>query len=81
MKITIEFDGIEEQDDARTALDGYKWKLAMWDLDQLLRSTTKYNLSFLRHNEQASEAEYEVAEKLREEIRNILEGYNLNLDS
>ena len=81
MKITIEFDGIEEQDDARTALDGSKWKLAMWDLDQLLRSTTKYDVSLLKHNEQASEAEYEVAEKLREEIRRILEGYNLNLDS
>jgi len=81
MKITIEFDGVEEQDDARTALDGYKWKLAMWDLDQLLRSTTKHGVSLLKHNEQASEAEYEIAEKLREEIRNILEGYNLNLDS
>jgi hypothetical protein len=81
MKITIEFDGIEEQDDARTALDGSKWKLAMWDLDQLLRSTTKYDVSLLKHNEQATKAEYEVAEKLREEIRDILEGYNLNLDS
>ena len=81
MKITIEFDGIEEQDDARTALDGYKWRMAMWDLDQLLRSTTKYDVSLLKHNEQATKAEYEVAEKLREEIRDILEGYNLNLDS
>ena len=77
MKITIEF---EDSEDAREALDGYKWKLAMWDLDQLLRSTTKYDVSLLKHNEQASEAEYEVAEKLREEIRRILEGYNLNLD-
>ena len=80
MKITIEFDGVEEQDDARTALDGWKWKTAMWDLDQLLRSTTKYDVSLLKDNEQASEAEYEVAEKLREEIRGILESYNLNLD-
>ena len=79
-KIILEFDGVEEQDDARTALDGYKWKLAMWDLDQLLRSTTKYDVSLLKHNERASEAEYEVAEKLREEIRRILENYNLNLD-
>ena len=79
-KIILEFDGVEEQDDARTALDGYKWKLAMWDLDQLLRSTTKYDASLLNHNERASEAEYEVAEKLREEIRRILENYNLNLD-
>ena len=79
-KIILEFDGVEEQDDARTALDGYKWKLAMWDLDQLLRSTTKYNVSLLKHNEHASEAEYEVAEKLREKIGDILKGYNLGLD-
>jgi len=80
MKITIEFDGVEEQDDVRTALDGYKWKSAMWNFDQLLRSTTKYDVSILKHNEQASEAEYEVAEKLREEIRRILEEHNLSLD-
>ena len=79
-KIILEFDGVEEQDDARTALDGYKWKLAMWDLDQLLRSTTKYDVSLLKHNEHASEVEYEVAEKLREKIGDILEGYNLGLD-
>ncbi len=79
-KVILEFDRVEEQDDARTALDGYKWKMAMWDLDQLLRSTTKYDVSLLKHNEQASEVEYEVAEKLREEIRGILESYNLSLD-
>ena len=79
-KIILEFDGVEEAEDARTALDGYKWKLAMWDLDQLLRSTTKYDVSLLKHNEQASETEYEVAEKLREKIREILQEYNLSLD-
>jgi hypothetical protein len=80
MKITIEFDGIEEQEDARTALDGSKWKLAMWNLDQRLRSTTKYDVSLLKPNEEATDTEYEVAEKLREEIRDILESYGLNLD-
>jgi hypothetical protein len=79
-KIILEFDGVEEVEDARTALDGHKWKIAMWDLDQLLRSTTKYDVSLLKHNEQASEVEYEVAEKLREEIGRILENYNLSLD-
>ena len=79
-KVILEFDGVEEQDDVRTALDGYKWKLAMWDLDQLLRSTTKHGVSLLKHNEQASTEEYEVAEKIREEIRDILENYNLSLD-
>jgi hypothetical protein len=79
MKITLEFKD-EDAEEALTALDGYKWKLAMWDLDQLLRSTTKYDVSLLKHNEQASEAEYEIAEKIREEIRRILENYKLKLD-
>lgn len=79
-KITLEFNGEEEGEDARTALDGYKWKLAMWDLDQELRSTTKYDVSILKHNEQASKMEYEIAEKLREKIREILEGYKIYLD-
>jgi hypothetical protein len=78
-KITLEFDGIEEQDDARTALDGYKWKLAVWDIDQKLRETTKYGMSAIKRNEAASDIECEVAEKYREIIREILEDYNLNM--
>jgi hypothetical protein len=80
MKVTLEFDGIEEQDDVRTALDGYKWKLAMWDLDQGLRSTTKYGTSIINHGQEATTEELEVAEKLREMIRRVLEDYNLNLN-
>lgn len=79
-KIVLEFDGIEEADEARTALDGIKWKIAIWDLDQLLRSTTKHNVSILKHNEEATDLEYEIAEKIREEIGRILEDYNLSLD-
>jgi hypothetical protein len=78
--ITLTFDSIEEQDDARVALDGYKWKMAMWDLDQKLRSIVKYNSSLVTHNEPATNAEIEVADKLREEIRSILNGYNINLE-
>ena len=79
MKVTIEFDGDEEQEDLRTALDGYKWKLAMWDLDQKLRATTKYDYGILS-DESATETEREIAEKLREFIREILNDYNLNQD-
>jgi hypothetical protein len=78
-KITIEFDSIEEAQDARDALDGYKWKMAMWDLDQKLRSTVKHGYKFYS-NEQASSEEIEVCEKLREEIREILRGNGLDLD-
>jgi hypothetical protein len=77
MKITLEFDSIEEQDDARVALDGYKWKMAMWDLDQLLRSTTKHG--FFERREATSE-EQDMAQKLRDAMRDILNEYNLILD-
>ena len=76
-KITIEFDGEEEAVDARLALDGYKWKGAMWDLDQLLRAVTKYG-SF--QGREATEAEGEMADELRDSIIKILNDWNLNLE-
>ena len=76
-KIILEFDSIEEQDDARMALDGIKWKVAMWELDQLLRSATKYGTFDGR---EATGAEQDMAEALREHIRDILNESNLNLD-
>jgi hypothetical protein len=79
-KVILEFDSIEEQDDARVALDGYKWKLAVWDLDQLLRGTTKYGASMSDKSKEATEVERDIADKVRDAIREILSEYNLNLD-
>ena len=76
-KIILEFDSIEEQSDVRVALDGYKWKNAMWELDQLLRSTTKYAVFEKR---EATAAEQDMADKLRDAIREILDEHNLNLE-
>jgi hypothetical protein len=80
MKVTIEYDGEEEREDLQLALNGYKWKLAIWDLDQHLRETTKYARSILSNDGNSTEIEREVAEKLREFIRETLDDYNLNLD-
>ena len=79
-KIIIEFDSLEESQDARTALDGWKWKMAMWDLDQILRSTVKHGVSITDRSKEASSEEIDAADKLREEIRDILNGYSLNLE-
>ena len=76
-KITIEFDGEEEAIDARTALDGYKWKGAMWDLDQLLRGVTKYGAF---EGREATAAESDMADTLRDFIREILNEWKLNLE-
>jgi hypothetical protein len=79
-KIILEFDSLEESHDARVALDAMKWKMAMWDLDQLLRSTTKHGVSILDSKKEASSEEIEVAYKIRDEIREILTSSGLNLE-
>jgi hypothetical protein len=79
-KIILEFDSVEEAVDAQNALDGYKWKMAMWDLDQELRSTTKHGKSVIHKESEAPEFEMDIAEKYREMIREIIEGYGLNLN-
>ena len=76
-KIILEFDSEEEDDNARTALDGYRWKAAMWDLDQELRKIVKYGYI---DKKEATPEESDAADKLREELRKILTEYNLNLD-
>ena len=78
-KVILEFDSIEDQDDIQSAINGYKWKLAMWDLDQELRSTTKYGKSQIGTAEACS-VEDAVAERYRNMIREILEGYGIMLD-
>ena len=80
MTITLTFDSIEEAEEARLALDGWKWKVAMWDLDQTLRSTVKHGISIIEPNTQASDIEIDVADKLRENLREILQSYNLKLE-
>jgi hypothetical protein len=76
-KIILEFDSSEEKDDARTALDAYKWRGVAWDLDQELRNVVKYGRI---DNREATTEEIEAAEKMRGELRRILEDYNLNLE-
>ena len=73
-KIILEFDSIEEAQDARNAIDGWKWKHSMWELDQWLRSEIKYK-------EGLSQETYDAYDKLREKIREILDDNGLNIES
>jgi hypothetical protein len=79
-EIILKFDSVEESHDARVALDAMKWKMSMWDLDQLLRSTVKYGVSLSDKSKEATSEEIDVAEKIREAIRDILTDYNLSLE-
>lgn len=71
-KITLEFDSVEEAEDIRNALDGYKWKLTIWDLDQHLRNEMKFN--------NLSNEKYKAFEEIREKIIAVLNDYQLHLD-
>ena len=79
MNIILEF-GDDETKDAEPALNGWKWKLAMWNLDQLLRSTVRHGVSLIDKNQEATSEEINVVDKIREELREILGDYNLNLE-
>ena len=80
-KIILEFDALEDAQDAKTALDGWKWKMIVWDLDQLLRSTTKHGVSLLDSKKEASSEEVEIAYKIRDQIREMLSDSGLNLEN
>jgi|688.fasta_scaffold2132131_2 hypothetical protein len=73
MKITIEFDN---EEDAILAMNAFNWKHIVFQLDQLLRETTKNGFY---QNREASSEEYAMAEYLRAELRQILNDNNLVL--
>jgi hypothetical protein len=73
MKVIIEFTDEDAASDAQVALEGSKWKFAMWELDQHLRNEVKYN-------ESLSGEVGEAYEKLRDEIRHILSNSNLQME-
>jgi hypothetical protein len=76
-KIIIEFDSETEQEEIKNAIDGYKWKLAVWDIDQKLRSIHKYG----QYNSRAATSEEQnFAYEFRDAIREILDDYNLKIE-
>ena len=78
-KIILEFDSIEESVEARSALDGSKWKIAMWDLDQKLRSMVKHGYA-MYGNRELTDEEQKIAEEVRDELYRILNQANLDLE-
>lgn len=80
-KVIIEFDSLEEKTEINDAINGWKWKMSMNELDQILRKTTKYGVSVVnKNNEEASDLEYEIAERYREILREVLFDNNLFLE-
>lgn len=67
---TLTFD---EENDLLVAINGYKFKLALWDLDQFLRSELKYN-------DKLTAQQHEYAEMLRDKLREILNDYQIQIE-
>jgi len=72
-KVILEFDSFEEKDDIDMAINGYKYRLALWDLDQHLRSETKYN-------DKLDDKTYEAYDNVRNKIREIMHENNITFD-
>jgi len=73
MKVIIEFTDEDAASDAQVALDGWKYRVAIWEIDQYLRNEVKYN-------ESLPGEVGEAYEKLRDEIREILSNSNLTME-
>jgi hypothetical protein len=73
MKATLHFDDPEELQDA---LDGWKWKNAMWELDQEMRSVVKHGYI---GNREATDVEMEATDYWREKLRELINENNLTL--
>jgi hypothetical protein len=75
MKAILEFD---DEQDLRDAIDGWKWKSVVWELDQDLRGIVKHGYFGSR---EATEAEIEMADYCRTKLRELISDDGLNLES
>jgi len=73
MEVIIKFSDEDAAEDAKTALDGWRWKHAVYEFDQHLRSQIKYN-------EKLPSEVGDAYEKLRDKIREILSDSNLTME-
>lgn len=71
MKAILEFED-EEKHEFEDAVNGYKFKLILWDLDQHLREKLKYG--------DCKEDEYDAYDKIREMLYDLLADYGVSLD-
>ncbi len=71
MEAILKFDLPEEADDFDNAVNGYKFKLILWEMDQHLRSITKYS-------EDGDKAE--IAQDLRDKLREYFSEYNVSIE-
>ena len=72
-KVILEFDPVEDREEMETAINGWKWKMLVWDLDQYLRGELKYNHTL-------TDPEYKVLSDIRDKLHELKSDSGLNLD-
>lgn len=72
-KVTLEFDPFEDREEMESALNGAKWKMLVWDLDQHLRSELKYN-------DAITGPVYDALQKVRDHLHELKNESGLTLE-
>jgi hypothetical protein len=78
-KIILEFDSYEEAYEAKLAMQARDWKDVVRSLDNKLREVVKYGGSMIERGE-ASETEIDMAQKVRDLLRELMSENNLSLE-
>jgi hypothetical protein len=73
MEAILKFTLPEETDEFNSAVNGHKWKSVVWDIDQNIRQTLKYN-------ETLTEKEYELVQSIRDNIYSFILEQSLELE-
>jgi hypothetical protein len=74
MKVTFELNLPEDKEDYKTFSNAQEYRLALWELEQYLRSKTKYP------PDSVSDEELKGYKTVREEFYRILQARNLDID-
>jgi hypothetical protein len=74
MKATLEYDLPDEQQEFQDAVNGIRWKAAMWELDQRLRAIQKHAPDSM------DDKEYKTYCKVREMLHECTGENGINFD-
>ena len=74
MEAILKFNLPEEQTEFNNAVNGAKWSLVAWELDQWLRSQIKYS------PDEMSQEAYDAFEQCRDKLHEIKGEYGLIFD-
>ena len=69
-KVILEFDSFEDADEIKDCMNGSKWRMLVTELDNYYRNIYK-------HSDNGEEVE--MAEKVRDKLREFLDYYELFL--